>query len=131
MERTECAMTQRRNSIFTIRPYMKDGIWMFDDATVGLKEEAFVSGADDMITTLTNGLNIRSAKGGFVLQFSNQPFPDAQAVLNFSGYELGGTWYSLHLPNQTKPMMGWLCPALNLYYPRSPRKLYVAMRQRG
>jgi len=122
----------RRNSIYTIQPYMKGGVWMFDDKTVGLKEEPFVSGADDMITTLTNSLGIRSAKGGFVLQFSNKAFPDAQAVLNFAGHETGGTWYSLQLPNQTKPMMGWLCPALNLYFPRSPRKLFVAFKpQKG
>jgi hypothetical protein len=26
-------------------------------------------------------------------------------------------------------MEGWLCPALNLYYPDAPKKLYVQVRE--
>lgn len=33
----------------TISPYRRSGVWVFDDSRTGLKEEAFVSGADTMI----------------------------------------------------------------------------------
>ena len=37
------------NSIVAIHPYMYQGLWVFDDPAVGLVQEPFVSGADDII----------------------------------------------------------------------------------
>lgn len=113
----------RTNAIFTIYPYMKEGIWMFDDKSVGVKEEAFVSGADDIITAITNTVGIDNPKKGFVLQFSNNPFPGHIIEMNYLRKDLGGTWYRAYLGAMA--MDGWLCGVLNLYYPTSPRKLYV------
>ena len=39
------------NSIFVIRPYKSNGMWVFDDERVGLDKEPFVAGADTMIGT--------------------------------------------------------------------------------
>jgi len=40
------------NAINFIVPYRYEGMWVFDDARVGLDKEPFVSGADDMIDVL-------------------------------------------------------------------------------
>jgi len=117
----------KNNQIHTITPFKKNGVWMFNDMRVGLNEEAFVAGADDMIEVLTEGFDIEDAEDGFTLQFSSNPFPDAQVRLDRVRYEFGGTWYRLSGP---VPMEGWLCPALNLYYKTSPAHLYVAVKEK-
>jgi hypothetical protein len=33
------------------------------------------------------------------------------------------------IEGQIQEMEGWLCPALNLYYPEAPKKLYVQLRE--
>jgi len=45
LSRLENAM----NSIFVIKPYKWESMWVFDDANVGLVKEPFVGGADTMI----------------------------------------------------------------------------------
>lgn len=131
--------TKRRNSIFTIAPYQKRGVWMFDDDTLGLKEEAFVAGADTMIDLITTGM--KDPATGFIMQFSDKPFPGYMVKLTrddarkkeiiavVSGEPMNvGTWYSMVNPITKAVVEGWLCPALNLYYEESPRNLYVAVR---
>ena len=41
------------NSIFVIKPYRWEGMWVFDDPYVGLVKESFVSGAVTMIDVAT------------------------------------------------------------------------------
>ena len=40
-----------KNSIFVIKPYKWNGMWVFDDERVGLDKKPFVAGADTMIDT--------------------------------------------------------------------------------
>ena len=61
------------NSLFAIAPYKFQGFWVFDDPSVGLRQEPFVSGADAIIDILT--ASIPDAASGFKLVFSTQPFP--------------------------------------------------------
>lgn len=56
------------NSIIAIHPYMYQGLWVFDDPAVGLVQEPFVSGADDIIDRMVE--NIPDAQQGFTLLFS-------------------------------------------------------------
>ncbi len=42
------------NSIMVIHPYKYEGMWVFDDQTVGLIQEPFVSGADEIIELMAN-----------------------------------------------------------------------------
>ncbi|MFM7195900.1 MAG: hypothetical protein ACKOYP_14115, partial [Bacteroidota bacterium] len=65
---------QASNSLLTIRPYYLDGLWVFDDQRVGLVEEPFVSGADDLIDHLLSqkGLRKKALKQGFTAIFSKQ-----------------------------------------------------------
>jgi hypothetical protein len=122
-----------RNSIFTLYPYCKGGVWMFDDKLIGVKEEAFVSGADTLIEKLTAAFAVRDPKRGFILQFSDKAFPDAQVTLfkKGRGGRNTGTWYMLPIPGKVGAFLeGWLCPVLNMYYPRSPKELHVAVKSR-
>ena len=61
------------NAIRAIHPFRYEGLWVFDDETVGLRQEPFVSGADGILDRLTTG--IPGAAAGFTLLFSAQPFP--------------------------------------------------------
>ena len=42
--------------------------------------------------------------------------------------EGGGNVYTGRFEGEVQEMEGWLCPALNLYYPDAPKKLYVQVR---
>ncbi len=53
------------NAINLIVPYRYEGMWVFDDARVGLDKEPFVSGADTMIDVLVS--EIPNAQKGFRL----------------------------------------------------------------
>ncbi len=71
-----------KNSIFVIRPYRWEGLWVFDDPAVGLVREPFVAGADTMIDVAT--AHVPNADRGFLAVFSAGQFPGAQIVLDGS-----------------------------------------------
>ena len=79
------------NAINLIVPYRYQGMWVFDDARVGLDKEPFVSGADVIIDLLV--ADILNAQKGFRLLFSATPFPGLQVKLEWSREEYGGNWY--------------------------------------
>jgi hypothetical protein len=107
------------NSLFAIAPYKFQGFWVFDDPAVGLCQEPFVSGADDIIDILTQ--DIPDAASGFKLVFSPQPFPGFTARFDWNRPELGGNWYVW----TDRGIEGWLCPALFKYFETAPKALYV------
>jgi hypothetical protein len=110
--------TRRANAIGVIFPYKHNGIWVFDDASVGLVREPFVSGVPEMIERMVR--DIPGAERGFALYFSQQPFPGYQAELIWLRGEYGGNWYRL---NGTE-MEGWLCPALFKCFSAAPQRIY-------
>jgi hypothetical protein len=107
------------NSITAIHPYMRKGMWVFDDPAVGLREEPFVSGADAIIERMA--VDIPNAKDGFTLLFSEGAFPGYQLELEWVRAEMSGNWYR----SQALGMEGWLCPALLKYFQSPPKKLYA------
>ncbi len=111
-----------KNSIFVIKPYKWEGLWVFDDANVGLVKEPFVAGADKMIDVATAG--IPNAEKGFLAVFSGSYFPDAQIVLEWVRADGGGNVYRW----PQKAMEGWLCPALLKYFEQAPEKLYIQVK---
>ena len=111
-----------KNSIFVIKPYKWEGLWVFDDPAVGLVREPFVGGADRMIDRATS--DIVNADAGFVAVFSAGYFPDASIILDWAREEGGGNVY--RWPQQQ--MEGWLCPALLKYFPQPPKKLYIQIK---
>ncbi len=111
-----------KNSIFVIKPYKWEGMWVFDDANVGLVRELFVGGADTMIDVAT--AHIPNASKGFVAVFSAGYFPDAKIVLEWVREEGGGNVYRW----AEKDMEGWLCPALFKYFEKTPPQLYIQVK---
>jgi hypothetical protein len=110
------------NSIFVIKPYKWEGLWVFDDANVGLVKEPFVGGADTMIDVAT--ALIPNADKGFLAVFSASYFPSADIVLDWVREEGGGNVYRWN----EKEMEGWLCPALLRYFSEAPPKLYIQLK---
>lgn len=108
------------NSMMVINPYRKYNTWVFDDERVGLVEEPFVSGIPEMVDILVN--DTPNAHEGFRLLFSEKPFPEFGAKLDWTHAETGGDWY--HWAKHD--MNGWLCPALRLYFVAdAPKELYL------
>lgn len=106
------------NAIRVIFPYKHQGVWMFDDAAVGLQQEPFVSGAPEIIEVMTSQMQIKDAAKGFALYFSDSPFPQYQVKLDRVREEYGGNWY------RVGEMEGWLCPALFKYFAEAPAHIY-------
>ncbi len=106
------------NAISVLFPYKYEGMWVFDDAAVGLLREPFVLGVDEMINRVV--ANIPNADKGFRLLFSPTPFPGYAVKLEWRREEYGGNWY--HCPQLE--IEGWLCPALFKYFDAAPKELY-------
>jgi len=109
------------NSIFIIDPYWDETTWVFDDDRVGLVKEPFVSGIPDMINYMVK--DIPDAQSGFRMLFSKTRYPGYSYSLSWINEEYEGNWYQM---DQDPFLSGWLCPALLLYYPEPPEKLYVS-----
>jgi len=84
-----------------------------------------------MIDTAVRLKGIPNADDGFLMVFSAGPFPDADFDLEWLREEGGGNVYKarFEVGSDVQEMEGWLCPALNLYYPDAPKKLYVQVRE--
>jgi hypothetical protein len=114
----------RRNQIRVIRPYRWEGLWVFDDPAVGLDKEPLVAGVPEMIERATAQLGIAEPERGFVLLFSDEPFPGAQVCLEWARAESGGNVYRWAEEGRE----GWLCPALLRYFREPPARLHVELR---
>ena len=110
------------NAINVIAPYHYLDMWVFDDPLVGLTAEPFVGGTDTMIDQVT--ADIPNARSGFVMVFSDTPFPGHQFKLEWRRAERGGNvYYSPALDSE-----GWLCPALMRYFEQTPAEIDVQVK---
>jgi hypothetical protein len=109
----------------TLYPYLESGTWVFDDERTGLKEEAFVLGATDMITALVEAKAIPEAPRGFALTFSGQPFEGHDVRIEWQRPDPSGSgnWYTGEVAGRL--MECWLCPALLLSFPSPPREIFI------
>jgi hypothetical protein len=114
------------NQIMTIRPYRWNGLWVFDDESVGLHREPFVAGADTIIDAAVARLDIPNADQGFLALFSAEKFPGHNLELTWTRSEDGGRSNYYHDPAAN--LEGWLCPALLKYFPQPPKKIYAQLR---
>jgi hypothetical protein len=110
------------NSILAIHPYKHEGLWVFDDPSVGLVKEPFVSGADLMIDQMVT--DIPDAEAGVTILFSAEPFPGYRHEFVWKREEYGGNWYS----DVATGMEGWLCPALFKYFDRAPERIFAQVK---
>lgn len=107
------------NSILVIHPYKYEQMWVFDDQKVGLLQEPFVAGADQIIDRMV--VEIPDAEAGFSLLFSATPFPGYQLKFEWRRQEYGGNWYYC----AALDLEGWLCPALFKYFDQAPQEFYA------
>jgi hypothetical protein len=121
----------------TIYPYLLgNSCWVFDDERTGLKEEAFVLGMSEMISRVVEARSIPRAAAGFALTFDEAPFQHdvelrwlaptkAAAALHYRPTDIPafGNWYKADVLGQE--MIGWLCPALFLYFNQAPKTIYA------
>jgi hypothetical protein len=124
-------------SVMTLYPYLyQDICWVFDDLQTGLKEEAFVLGASEMISTLIAAKAIPDAEHGFAMSFSDEPFghdveltwiPPGQAAMalkqSATSLPATGNWYAGIVAGEK--MVAWLCPALYEYFSEAPKRIFV------
>ena len=89
------------------------------------RQEPFVSGADDSIDRMVQG--IPEAVTGFTLLFSATPFPGHQATFEWRRKDLGGNWY--YSPDLG--IEGWLCPALFRYFEAAPERIYAQFKPKA
>jgi hypothetical protein len=122
---TRTASAERgTNQIFTIKPYLWEGIWVFDDPDRGLIKEALVAGMPEMIELATEQAGIVHPESGFIALFSKDPFPGAMIALEWVREDMGGNVYRW----PETGMEGWLCPALFRYFTTPPKQLHLAVR---
>ena len=107
----------------TIYPFRKAGLWVFNDPTIGLVEEPFVSSATAMIDDALKKAGVwRGAHHGFKLSFSDGEESGWERA-DFVREESSGAWYGW----QDKE--GWLCPALMRYFPAPPKAIWFKAEQ--
>lgn len=131
------------NSIMVLKPYLYEGMFVFDDPATGLVREPFVAGVPEILAALLelNGITLEEALDGFLLTFSANPFPFYQLQAEHVGEEHNGNWYKVvgepesvregvvnGMP-ELEGQRGWLCPALMKYFEKAPQNLYVSVKK--
>jgi len=107
------------NSMMTLELYRHQGCWVFTDDTHGLKHEALVLGASEMVDRLYAAVYEDYTRDPVLATFSAESFPGAfRADLDGPDPE-GGHWYTL------AGQKAWLCGSLLSYFPEAPEQLYV------
>ncbi len=117
-------LPRKRNQINVIKPYLWEGLWVFDDPAVGLDKEALVAGMPEMILAACAAAGVTNPEKGFLALFSKDPFPSARICLQWVREESGGNVYMWG----DTGLEGWLCPALFKYFDAAPEKMYVDVR---
>ena len=115
------------NVLNVIYPYKCQGLWVFDDARVGLEKEPFVAGADLAIDKAVAMKGIPEPEKGFRLIFSAGPFPNYDLKFQWLREGDGGNWYRA----EQFGMDGWLCPALLKYFDSPPKEIYARFEAKG
>ena len=114
------------NAINIIRPYKisrDSSTWVFDDPSKGLDKEPFVGEVNTMIDIFTR--DIENAEDGFMIMFSETPFPGYRHQIEKVNSEYGGNWYK----SDELEMQGWLCPALLRYFESPPEAIYFKIEK--
>ena len=115
------------NALNVIYPYKYEGMWVFDDAKVGLDKEPFVEGADTMIDHVLAMKSLQNPEAGFRLVFSAGEFPRYDVKFDWVREGEGGNWYK----SEEFQMEGWLCPALFKYFDKAPKQIYARFEEKA
>ena len=109
------------NSLFRIIIRLQDGLWVYDDATFGVKGQPFVFGSDLILEKMV------ARVGGEIdrmnILFSGIPFPGSEHCLKFVREETEGFVYRW----QDHNLQGWMSPSLRNYFPDPPPKIFLQL----
>ncbi len=108
----------KNNAIKLIEAYLWNGIYVFDEPSLGVTKEAFVGGSTELIGKLCGN------KERVILIFSDSPFPDYTVSTDFVKQDEGGTTYHCKKLDHTH----WLCNVLMMYFEEAPKTIYVQVK---
>ena len=111
----------KSNQIRVLTPW-KEGAWVFDDPTVGLNREPFVTSFGEIIDTMVKG--IKDAEDGFMLWFSGEPFEGANEVFSLANKDGKENRCGNDYKYDKDGRIGWLCPAMYKYFNIAPQNMY-------
>ena len=103
---------------YTIFPYQKGKLWFFDDPSLGLTQEALTDGVPEVIA---KACRMNFVEQSFFLTFSCQNI--GKYFLDFVKPLRNGNLYVW----KKFGMKCWFCPALLLYFPVPPRKIWFSV----
>src|SRR5207248_4983243 len=86
------------NSLMVIVPYKYEGLWVFDDAAVGLSKEPFIAGIDSLIDKRRRIFRTRSTD--FARSLAPDDFP--ARALNWNGVERNRTATGITVRNSIR-----------------------------
>jgi hypothetical protein len=98
-----------------------DGLWVYDDASFGVKEQPFVFGADLILEKMVAGVDEELDRVNIL--FSAIPFPGSEHRLEFVREETEGFVYLWADHN----LQGWMSPSLRNYFPDPPPKIFLQL----
>ena len=109
------------NSIYRVLVHMVDGLWVYDDAKFGVREQPLVFGMDLILERMIE--QVEGVEGRLNLVFSSIPFPGSEFSLGFVREETEGFVYRW----EEKKLQGWLSPSLRNYFPEPPPEIYLQL----
>ena len=109
------------NSIYRVLVQMVDGLWVYDDAKFGVREQPLVFGMDLILERMIE--QVEGVECRLNLVFSSIPFPGSEFSLRFVREETEGFVYCW----EEKKLQGWLSPSLRNYFPEPPPEIYLQL----
>ena len=109
------------NSIYRVLVQMVDGLWVYDDAKFGVREQPLVFGMDLILERMIE--QVEGVEERLNLVFSSIPFPGSEFALGFVRQETEGFVYRW----EEKKLQGWLSPSLRNYFPEPPPEIYLQL----
>ena len=98
-----------------------DGLWVYDDASFGVKAQPLVFGMDLILEKMVEQVEVVADRLNLV--FSSIPFPGSEFSLVFVREETEGFVYCW----EEKKLQGWLSPSFRNYFPEPPPKIYLQL----
>ena len=109
------------NSIHRVLVRAVDGLWVYDDASFGVKEQPFVFGTDLILGKMV--AETHGSQDRMNVFFSAIPFPGSEHCLEFLREETKGFVYRW----QDHNLQGWMSPTLRNYFPDPPPKIFLQL----
>ena len=106
------------NSIYRVLVQMVDGLWVYDDAKFGVREQPLVFGMD-LIQSMIE--QVEGVEERLNLVF--RPFFSGSGCPRVCSAETEGFVYRW----EEKKLQGWFSPSLRNYFPEPPPEIYLQL----